>query len=69
MTSEAVTLGGYIVIAVTVVALDVLARRSSWLPTFTDALDRALGFWPSRLAVQAAWLWTGWHVFVRVDWR
>ncbi|MGH2395065.1 MAG: DUF6186 family protein [Candidatus Limnocylindria bacterium] len=24
---------------------------------------------PARILMLAGWLWLGWHIFVRVDWR
>ena len=61
------TLLGYAVIAVCAVGLEIAARRSERIPTFADALSVALRRWPSRIVVQAGWLWLGWHLFVRVD--
>ena len=64
-----VTLLGYAVIAVCALGLEVAALRSPRLPTFGNALSVALRHWPLRLVLQAGWLWLGWHLFVRVDWR
>jgi Family of unknown function (DUF6186) len=63
-----VTLAGYVVILAAAVALEIGARRRGGA-TFGDTLAVALRPWPVRLAVVAAWLWLGWHLFVRVDWR
>ena len=63
------TLLGYAVIAVCALALEGAARRSGRLPTFGDALSAALRRWPLRVLLQAGWLWLGWHLFVRVEWR
>ncbi|MBW3556107.1 MAG: hypothetical protein KY454_04110 [Actinobacteria bacterium] len=64
-----VTLFGYVVIAVSAVGLEVVARRSVSLATFGQAVTVALRRWPVRLVLQGGWLWLGWHLFVRVDWR
>jgi Family of unknown function (DUF6186) len=63
-----VTLLGYAVIAASVVGVELTARRRGH-GTFGDALAAALSRWQVRMIVIAAWLWLGWHVFVRVDWQ
>lgn len=50
------------------VALEIAARRRGGT-TFGDALAALLRPWPARVVVVAAWLWLGWHVFVRTDGR
>ena len=67
--TRAVTLAGYAVIALTAIGLEVAARRSTTRATFGDAVTAALRRPAIRLAVLAGWLWLGWHLFVRVDWR
>ena len=64
-----VTLVGYGVIAVCALGLEVVARGSGRIATFGQLLDVMLRRWPVRALLLAAWLWLGWHVFVRVDWR
>lgn len=64
-----VTLGGYAVIAATALGLELVARRSGRFPTFGQALAVILRRLPLRVMVALAWLWLGWHLFVRVDWR
>lgn len=64
-----VTMLGYAVLAVCALGLEVAARRSGRLATFANALSLALRRWPLRVVLQASWLWLGWHLFVRVDWR
>jgi Family of unknown function (DUF6186) len=64
-----VTLLGYAVIAVAAVALEAGARRSAQVTTFGEMLSVVLRRWPLRVAVLAGWLWLGWHLFVRVEWR
>lgn len=63
-----VTLAGYAAIAAGALGVELAARRRG-RGTLGDALAATLRPWPVRLAVLAAWLWLGWHVFVRVDWR
>jgi Family of unknown function (DUF6186) len=66
--SRVVTLIGYALLVAAAVGLEVAARRRG-SGTFGDALTLALGRRPARLAILAAWLWLGWHLFVRVDWQ
>jgi hypothetical protein len=62
--SRELTLAGYAVIAA---ALVVYAVRGRTRPT------QALAWLTTRPATRwpllAAWLWLGWHLFARVDWR
>jgi Family of unknown function (DUF6186) len=67
--SRAVILAGYVVIAVTAVALELAARRDRRWATAGDAIVVVTRRWPVRLLLLAGWLWLGWHVFVRVDWQ
>ena len=68
MTSRAVTLAGYVVIALLAIGLEVVARKSRRLPTLGDVLAQGLRRWPYRVLLQAGWLWLGWHLFVRAHW-
>ena len=67
--SRLVTLAGYVIVLAVAAVVDVRARQQRGGATFGDALATALRPWPVRLVVVAAWLWLGWHLFVRVDWR
>ena len=62
-----VTLVGYALLAVAVVGVEVAARRRG-SGTFGDALTLALRSRLARFILLGAWLWLGWHFFVRVDW-
>jgi hypothetical protein len=63
-----VTLLGYALLVVSALGLEVAARR--WgSATFVDALTIVLRSRVARFALLAAWLWLGWHLFVRVDWQ
>lgn len=66
--SRTITLAGYAVVAAAALALELIAHRSHRVPTAGQTLASLLQSWPARLALQAAWLWLGWHLFVRVDW-
>ena len=64
-----VTLLGYAVLAGAALALEAVARRWGRTATFGGALSVASRRWPARLVLLAGWLWLGWHLFVRVEWR
>lgn len=66
--SRSVTLLGYALLVVSAGGLEVAARRRG-SATFADALTVTLRSRAARLALLAAWLWLGWHLFVRVDWQ
>lgn len=68
MTRE-VTVAGYVLVVVIGLGLELVARRTGRLVTFEEMLAAALRRWPVRVLLQAGWLWVGWHVFVRADWR
>lgn len=63
--TRAVTLAGYAVLLAAVVVLELRARRRGGT-TFARAVAILLRSPLTRLALQAAWLWLGWHLFVRV---
>ena len=63
--SRAVTLAGYAVLAVIVVGLEVTAVV--WRPTRTlgDSVAHLRRSRTGRFLLLLAWLWAGWHLFVR----
>ncbi len=63
-----VTLLGYALLVVAAAGVEVAARRRG-SATFGDTLTRTLRWPPARFVLLAAWLWLGWHLFVRVDWH
>ncbi len=67
--TRVVTLLGYVVIIIGAVGVETAARRSGRFATLADAVGLALRLWPVRILMQLGWLWLGWHLFVRVDWR
>jgi hypothetical protein len=67
--SRIVTLAGYVAIVSVALGLELAARQGGRVATFGEALGGALRPWPMRAALIAGWLWLGWHLFVRVDWR
>ena len=67
--TRTVTLLGYGIALVCALGLETVARRKGRLATLGVALFRVMRHWPLRVLVQLGWLWLGWHLFVRVDWR
>lgn len=64
-----VTLVGYGLLALGAAGLEVAARRFGRFTSFGQVLTAGLRRWPFRVLLLAGWLWLGWHLFVRVDWR
>jgi uncharacterized protein DUF6186 len=63
--NRAVTLWGYAVLAIATLAsqvASVLLRRTA---TMGQALNRLATVRAGRFLLLAAWLWAGWHTFVR----
>ena len=58
----------YALVALAAAGLELAARRRG-AGRLADVLSTALRHPPVRVLVLAGWLWLGWHVFVRVDWR
>jgi hypothetical protein len=64
--TRAATLAGYATIAVAMVCFELVQRRRVGT-TARDAVTWALQVRGAKWLVLAAWLWLGWHLFVRVD--
>ena len=69
MTARTIILAGYVAVAVGALILETSARRGGATATFGAALGTVLRHRPARFLVLAGWLWLGWHIFVRVNWR
>lgn len=63
--SRAVTLWGFVVLAATAVIYQVLGIAGRQSPTLGQAVATLLLTRFGRPALLAAWLWLGWHLFVR----
>lgn len=63
------TLAGYAVIALAVLAYQVSAWRRRDRVTFGQFVATLAAWPPTRWPLLAGWLWLGWHLFVRVHWR
>ena len=65
MTTRTITFVGFaVILAVAVTWAVVSARDDRWtsLPSAWDALTRRR---PVRVLMVLAWIWLGWHLFVR----
>ena len=59
---------GYVVLAVAAATLEVAARLTGRLPTLGDAVSVFNRTLAGRWLLLSAWLWAGWHFFVRAQW-
>lgn len=62
--TRTLTLAGYIVIVLAIVAYEVAARRRD-AATLADAVTAFARTRIGRWLMLAGWLWLGWHLFVR----
>jgi hypothetical protein len=66
MSTHAVAVTGYLVIALAGVALEWFARRGSGrVPRFSEVVSRATRTRAGRVGVMAGWAWLGLHFFAR----
>lgn len=63
--TRAVTVAGYAAVAAAMVACQAAALAGRRRATLGDAVRVATARPAGRLVVLGAWLWIGWHVFVR----
>ena len=63
--NRAVTLWGYAVVAVIAAAYQVAGVVLGRTATLGEALSRVTKVRAGRCLLLAAWLWVGWHTFVR----
>lgn len=66
--SRDLIVAGYLVIAAAAVALEIIARLTGRAPTLGEAVTSINSIRGGRWALVAAWLWAGWHFFVRASW-
>ena len=64
-----VTLGGYVVLAAAMAGYELAGRLWRRTPTLGQAVSRLTRSRLGRGLLLADWLWLGWHLFVRGDWR
>lgn len=66
--SREITVIGYLFLAVAVAGMELAARLTGRLPTLGDAVGAANCSRAGRWLLIAAWIWAGWHFFVRAQW-
>jgi Family of unknown function (DUF6186) len=67
--THAQTIAGYVVLALTIAAVQLAAWRRG-RPASLGRVLATLATWPpTRWPLLAAWLWLGWHLFARANWR
>ena len=66
MSARAITIAGYVLIAIAILTLELLGRRrGSRVPTIGHVLSRIMRTRSGRVGVVAGWAWFGMHFFVR----
>jgi Family of unknown function (DUF6186) len=66
MNSHDITVAGYLAIASSGVALELLSHRwQSKIPSFEQVLSRLMRTRSGRIGVVAGWAWLGMHFFAR----
>ena len=65
MSSRTVTLVGYAVLAAALVTYELVGLVWRRTPTLGEAVTMATRSRVGRWALLGAWLWLGWHLFVR----
>ena len=63
--SRAITLWGYALLAVAVVAYQLAGLALGRTATLAQALRRVTRVPAGRFVLLGGWLWAGWHTFVR----
>lgn len=66
--SRDLIVAGYLVIAAAAAVLEIIARLSGRVPTLGEAVASVNTTRGWRWTLIAAWLWAGWHFFVRASW-
>ncbi len=66
MTWREITIGGYLVLVLAGLLLELASRRAqSRVPAFSELLSEAMSTRSGRVSVLAAWTWVGLHFFAR----
>jgi Family of unknown function (DUF6186) len=66
MTTRTMTILGFAVVIMALVALEVLGRRRiGRIPTLSEWLGYVMRPRAGRALILAGWLWLGWHYFAR----
>jgi hypothetical protein len=67
--SRPLTLVGYAALVVAIVAYQLVGLLGRRTPTLGEALEPLRRSLAGRIVLAGAWLWLGWHLFVRGTWR
>ena len=73
--NRGITLAGFVVLAAALVALELAARQARKKHrvrrplTFSEFVVAVVRLSVLRWPLLVGWLWLGWHLFARVDWR
>jgi hypothetical protein len=65
MTTRTLTLAGYALLAVAALGYELAGRLRRRTPTLVEAMLVLVRRPAPRALVLIAWLWLGWHLFVR----
>ncbi len=66
MTTQAITIIGFVAVIAALVTLEILGRRKiGRIPTLSQWLGYVMRARAGRALVLAGWLWLGWHFFAR----
>ena len=66
MSSRTITIAGYVVVLLAMVALEVSSSfRRSGIPSFGQVVARIMRTRSGRVGLLAAWAWVGLHFFAR----
>jgi len=66
MSSHAVTMAGYLLILLAVIALQLASRREgSRIPSLGHVLSRIMTTRPGRIGLLTGWAWVGLHFFAK----
>jgi len=64
-----ITIAGYCLIGAVIAGYEAASRAWRRTPTLGDAVALVTRSRVGRWIVLGGWLWLGWHLFVRGDWR
>lgn len=67
--TRTVTLAGFAVLAVAMIAYQAVGMVGRRTPTLGQAIATLVKTRMGRPLLLAAWLWLGWHLFVRGGWH
>lgn len=65
MTARAVTIGGYLLLAVAALVLASYGRRGRRLSPLRSVVDAMVARRATAIVLVLAWAWVGWHFLAR----